>query len=85
MQDNWQNGTSIKREAIYYQRVSRIYQSIPVTDDKKERNIPTVFLIKPNQIRYWSRSAALRDADNVSADIMKYGNPGGLTMESLHD
>lgn len=84
-QDNWQNGTSIKREAIYYHRVSRIYQNLSVTDDKKERNIPTVFLIKPNQIRYWSRSTALRDADNVSADIMKYGSPGGSTTEPLHD
>jgi hypothetical protein len=32
--------------------------------------IPTIYLIKPDKIRYWTRSMALRDADEVAADIM---------------
>jgi hypothetical protein len=34
--------------------------------------IPTIYLIKPDKIRYWTRSMALRDADEVAADIMTW-------------
>ncbi|MCX7044503.1 MAG: N-6 DNA methylase [Candidatus Sumerlaeota bacterium] len=61
---------------IYYRRVSRIYQRIAVEDHGNRFNVPTVILIKPNQVRYWTRSAALRDADNVAAEIMKHGQEG---------
>ena len=59
-----------KNGSIYYKRVSRVYMNIPVTHHGIKRNIPTVFLIKPNQIRYWTRSMAMRDADEVAGDIM---------------
>lgn len=51
---------------IFYQRVARVYTSIQWDGEQ----IPTVYLIKPDRIRYWTRSMALRDADEVSADIM---------------
>lgn len=51
---------------IFYQRVARVYAS---TEWHGEQ-IPTVYLIKPDKVRYWTRSMALRDADEVSADIM---------------
>jgi hypothetical protein len=47
---------------IFYQRVVRMYDTFEA--------VPTVYLIKPDQIRYWTRSMALRDADEVAADIM---------------
>lgn len=31
----------------------------------------SIYIIKPNQIRYWSRSSAKSDADKIYADIMK--------------
>jgi hypothetical protein len=49
---------------IFYQRVARIY------DSSSFSRVPTVYLIKPDRLRYWTRSSALRDADEVSADIM---------------
>ena len=49
---------------IFYQRVARIY------DSNSSNRVPTVYLIKPDRLRYWTRSSALRDADEVSADIM---------------
>jgi type I restriction-modification system DNA methylase subunit len=51
---------------IFYQRVVRLYAS---TEWQGEQ-VPTVYLIKPDKVRYWTRSMALRDADEVSADIM---------------
>ena len=54
------------RGGIAYHRVARIYD----VDDVSGRKAPTVFLVKPDQIRYWTRSMALRDADEVAGDIM---------------
>ncbi|MBN1507294.1 MAG: SAM-dependent DNA methyltransferase [Sedimentisphaerales bacterium] len=51
---------------IFYQRVARIYDAIPISGTQ----VPTVFLLKPDQVRYWTRSAALRDADEIARDIM---------------
>jgi hypothetical protein len=34
---------------------------------------PFVFLIKPNRIRYWMKSIALRDADEALADLRSLG------------
>ncbi|MEG3970413.1 N-6 DNA methylase [Microcoleus sp. T2B6] len=51
---------------IFYQRVAKVYASVKLN----EINIPTVYLVKPDKIRYWTRSMALRDADEVAADIM---------------
>ncbi|MBI5688614.1 MAG: N-6 DNA methylase [Verrucomicrobia bacterium] len=31
---------------------------------------PTIFLLKPDQHRYWTRSMAMRDADEVAADFL---------------
>ncbi len=57
---------SIEDGGIFYQRVARIYDSVQLNG----MNIPTIYLIKPDKIRYWTRSMALRDADEVAADIM---------------
>ncbi|HUW18567.1 MAG TPA: N-6 DNA methylase [Sedimentisphaerales bacterium] len=68
---------SEKNGSIYYRRVSRVYMNIGVRHDGIKRNIPTVFLIKPNQIRYWTRSMAMRDADEVAGDIMLWREGAG--------
>lgn len=53
------------RGGIFYQRVAMVYSEF----QHKRRSIPTVYIIKPDRIRYWTRSAALHDADEVAADI----------------
>ncbi len=58
MQNESENGN------IFYQRVVRIYDN--------DEGISTIYLIKPDQKRYWLRSQALRDADEVSADIVSW-------------
>lgn len=49
---------------IFYQRVVRIYSN--------DEGIPTIYIVKPDQKRYWLRSQALHDADEVSADIVSW-------------
>lgn len=51
---------------IFYQRVVRVYDSVKMG----EQVVPTVYLIKPDQVRYWTRSMAFRDADDVAADAL---------------
>ena len=58
--------------SLYDRRVARIYVNYRVEGDSGTRTIPSVFLVKPNQIRYWTKSAALRDADGVSCDLLSW-------------
>jgi hypothetical protein len=62
---------------IFYQRVARIY------DSNSFNSVPTVYLIKPDRLRYWTRSSALRDADEVSADIMLGHTELNVNLETL--
>jgi hypothetical protein len=70
--------------AIYYRRVCRVYWNIQVMDHGVKRNIPTVFLIKPNQLRYWTHSVALRDADEVASDLLHWSQLGPPKKEPLN-
>ncbi len=49
---------------IYNQRVARIYDA--------SSGVPTVFVIKPNQKRFWTRSMGLQDADEVALDLFRW-------------
>ncbi len=53
---------------IFYQRVVRIYDNFEFEGEQ----IPTVYLIKPDQKRYWLGSQALNDADEVAADLVHW-------------
>jgi len=63
---------------IFYQRVVRVYSSVKINGKK----IPTIFIIKPDQIRYWTRSLAMRDADEVATDIMMWRQSTEREMDS---
>jgi hypothetical protein len=52
---------------IFHRRIGRSY-----TSGFRDVTRPTVFLVKPNERRYWSRSLAMRDADEVAADILQW-------------
>ncbi len=60
----WLKSTTAKSGNIYHQRVARVYD----TPDK----IPTIFLIKPDAYRYWTRSMGLNDADEVAVDLVRW-------------
>ncbi len=49
---------------IYNQRVARIYEA--------NDGIPTVFVIKPDQKRFWTRSMGLKDGDEVALDLFRW-------------
>jgi hypothetical protein len=51
--------------SVYTRSVVRCY----TTTKHQSRTVPTVFLLKPDQCRYWTRTAALHDADAVIVDF----------------
>jgi len=71
-------------EGICYRRVSRVYQSSPVEQNGTVHKVPTVFIIKPNQVRYWTRSIAMRDADEVSSDIVQWSQMNATQLSEDH-
>jgi len=50
--------------SIYQHRTARIYETLNGT--------PTVFIVKPDMHRYWTRSAGLSDADEVALDLFRW-------------
>ncbi len=49
---------------LLVQRIARFYDASSGT--------PTIFMFKPDAVRYWTRSVALNDADEVSADLFHW-------------
>lgn len=66
LNDQYLNSQSGNGGGVFYQRVARMYTLRRMTDQM----VPTIYIIKPDQRRYWSRSIALRDADEIAADIL---------------
>lgn len=54
------------RRGIYNERVARIYDS--------SNGVATVFLLKPDMKRYWTKSTGLNDADEVALDLFRWRN-----------
>ena len=65
LDSKWLSCGQPNRGGIFYQRVAMVYSEF----EHQRRSIPTVYIVKPDRIRYWTRSAALRDADEVAADV----------------
>ena len=57
----------------YYQRTVRTYDTLCVGDTTGI----VINLIKPDQVRYWTRSMGMRDADEIAADFL-------LWQEEVH-
>jgi hypothetical protein len=59
----WQKGRA-GHGGVYQHRVARVYENLNGT--------PTVFVIKPDMRRYWTRSIGLGDADDVALDLFRW-------------
>ncbi|MBI5438268.1 MAG: N-6 DNA methylase [Nitrosomonadales bacterium] len=62
----WLQGRKSLGGSIYHQRVVRIY-------DYRD-GVPTIFMLKPDARRYWTRSMGLHDADEVAGDFVSWQN-----------
>lgn len=61
----------VSGQGMCYQRVVETFQSVAT----EEGSIPTLYLIRPRQRRYWTRSLALREADRLASAIVQLGQP----------
>lgn len=62
----WLRGRESLGGSIYHQRVVRIYDY--------RNGVPTIFILKPDARRYWTRSMGLHDADEVAGDFNSWQN-----------
>ena len=66
LNQTWLRGRESLGGSIYHQRVVRIY-------DYRD-GVPTIFILKPDARRYWTRSMGLHDADEVAGDFNSWQN-----------
>ncbi len=52
------------RDGFFSKRLARIYDASTGT--------PTIFVIKPAPMKYWTRSAGLNDGDEISLDLFRW-------------
>jgi hypothetical protein len=52
------------RRGLYTERVVRIYDL--------NGGIPTIFVVKPDAPKYWTRSVGLSDGDEIASDLFKW-------------
>lgn len=62
-----------EREATRGGRSDRVFRVYEVSE-----GVPTIFLLKPDQKRYWTRSVALEDGDEVALDLFLWQQQAGL-------
>jgi len=68
-----QEGGKGERTGFVYGRCLRTYEA----EIDAGQQVLVVNLIKPDQKRFWTRSMALRDADDVAGDLMTWANASG--------
>ncbi len=69
---NWTDAESLSEKLNHLLRAKRS-PSLTTVRILRLFDGPFVFLIKPNRIRYWMKSIALRDADEALADLRSLG------------
>ena len=62
---------------IIYRRIARVFDVWTIDG----RNVPTVLVVKPDESRYWTRSVAMRDADEVSREILQRKHGQNVVQE----
>jgi hypothetical protein len=62
------------RNGFYSTRLVRIYDGSTGT--------PTIFVIKPAAIKYWTRSAGLNDGDEISLDLFRWQQQADLERQT---
>ena len=65
-----------RRQGIYRQRVVRMYDS--------SRGVPTIYIVKPDMARYWTRSTGLNDGDEVALDLFRWNREASSPQGATH-
>lgn len=64
----YKTSLSAENRRAFYERTARAYD----IQETNEGTCIIVTIIKPDQARYWTRSMAMRDADEIAADFMSW-------------
>jgi hypothetical protein len=64
LNETWLAQKKTRGGSIYNERIVRVYDS--------SNGTPTVYILKPDAYRYWTRSMGLYDADEVAVDLARW-------------
>jgi len=53
---------------IFFQRVARVYSKHEING----KETAVIYIVKPDRVRYWTRSAGLRDGDEIALDVQSW-------------
>ncbi|SIN83670.1 N-6 DNA Methylase [Singulisphaera sp. GP187] len=54
-------------DGLFFQRVAFLFHN----HEESDRRVHSLYIIKPDECRYWTRSLAMRDADQLSSSILQ--------------
>jgi hypothetical protein len=54
--------------AYRFQRIARIFDTSVI----RGMRVPTVYIVKPDEVRYWTRTMAMRDGDEIAMEILNW-------------
>jgi hypothetical protein len=66
-----------KPGSLFFKRIARVYDH--------RGQAPTIYIIKPDARRYWTRSMGLHDADEVAADFLSWQATAGAKSKPKGD
>ena len=61
--------------SLFRHRVARVYRIA--------NGLPTIYIAKPDEKRFWTRSAGLIDGDNISLDLFRWQVAGEQAAKDL--
>lgn len=67
---------SRSNELATYQRVFRLYNLVEVSG----KQVPALFIVRPDQARFWTRTEALREGDDTVADLTTWNGFPPITQ-----
>ncbi len=74
--------SSEEHHTAYYQRCTRSYETFRLQDGSV---VLAIHIIKPDQVRYWTRSQAMNDADEVATDMIIWSTSRKNTFSVMQE
>jgi hypothetical protein len=68
LNDKYLRDENDSRGGIFFQRVARVYSRQEING----REVAIIYLVKPDRVQHWTRSAGMRDADEVAVDVQTW-------------
>lgn len=81
LNDEYLQTNSHDSGGIFFQRMARVYSKHEI--EGKETAV--IYIVKPDRVRYWTRSAGMRDGDEVALDVQSWQLDGPPVFDGVDE